>query len=250
MSVELFGEISGNYGNAAGNLWGWHKSKNFIIRVITFPWIVFASIIMKIASIIFGFGVIFDVLSIWLENQRHLVIEALESLNENISRSKLAYISSPIKAAFLAPIALFLGIFPKWSSTIMALGGGDEISGGTDHGFFWQLSKQYFFLVKNMFSYSFSHGFIFGLIGLVLSVIVTPIALVIAIIFAILIILDALSWFVELIREFIVWSSSTLARKTGNSLLGSIFYPTLLTLLVPLYIALLIIPKISSQTDA
>lgn len=250
MSVELFGEISGNYGDAARNLWEWHRDKNIVIRLISFPWIIFASIIMKIVSMFFSLGVIFDALSIWLENQRHHVVKSLESLNENISISKLAYFSSPIKAALLAPIALFLGVFPKWSSTVMALGAGDDISEGTDHGFFWQLSKQYFFLVRNMFSYSFSHGFFFGLIGLVLSVIVTPVALIIALIFSVLIILDALSWFVELIREFIVWSSSTLARRTGNSLVGNIFYPTLLTILVPLYIALLIIPKISSQTDA
>jgi hypothetical protein len=250
MSVELFGKISENYDNASKNLWYWHRYKNVLIKIVTIPWILLSSIAMKAISIFFSMGIIFDKLSIWLEKQRHHVISSLESSNRNLQWNKIAYITSPLKAALLAPIALFLGIFPKWSSTIMAVGTGDGFSHGTEHGFFTQLGKHYLVLVKNMFSYAFSHGFFFGLIAIVLSTIVAPVALIISAIFFILIILDLLSWLVELIREFIVVSSAYLARNVGNNFISTVFFPVVLTLLVPVYVVLILIPKISSQTEA
>lgn len=250
MSVELFGEISNNYVNAAKELWSWHKYKNIVVKILMLPWVVIASATMKVIALIFMAGIIFDKLSLWLERQRKSVIAVLENKNRKLAINKSAYILSPILAGLLAPIALLLGIFPKWSSTLMVVSTDDSFSSGTEHGFFFQLSKQYFLLVTNMLANSFKHGAIFWIVAIPLTLIVTPIALIISLMFLVLTVLDILSWLVELIRQFIVSSSAALSRRSGSSIGGVIFYPTILVLLVPVYLVLLLIPKISSQTEA
>lgn len=169
MSVELFGEISSNYANAAKELWSWHKYTNIIVKILMLPWVVIASAVMKVISLIFMAGIIFDKLSLWLESQRKSVISTLENKNHELAINKSAYIVSPLMAGLLAPIALLLGIFPKWSSTLMAVSTDDSFSGGTKHGYFLQLSKQYSILVKNMLTNSFKHGAIFWVIAIPLT---------------------------------------------------------------------------------
>jgi len=64
------------------------------------------------------------------------------------------------------------------------------------------------------------------------------------------IILDLFSWLIEIIREFVINSSEFLAHNTSRNMFNVVIMPVLLVGLFPIYIFLLLIPKISTQNNS
>jgi hypothetical protein len=251
MERELFGAIRDNYNNASANLWYWHGRQNSFVKALSFFWVVFASLVMKIIGFTFGLGVFLDKISLWLQSKRDNVIYAIDGSVENLRYEKSAYIFTPITTLILAPIALLLGIVPKWSSTLVSAIHPDlDIGTGIEHGYFTKLGKSYLNLTKELFLNITNHGKLFFLPALSIAFLLIPLTSIIAIFFFILIILDFIGWFVGLIRKFVVSSSYAMARNTGNNIGGVITMPIFLTIFVPIYVALLLIPKIATYDEA
>lgn len=247
MEKELFGAIRDNYFNASKQMWKWRKYKNFFIRSITLPWILVASIIMKIIGLLFGLGVVLDIISIWLMKRRNSTISMIDSSANNLRYSATAYFSTPIKCAILAPIVLLLGIIPKWSTTlVVAIHPDIDVSFGTEHGYFKLAGKSYANLAKMFFVGINKHGIFFTIIAFPIAIIVAPISFIIACFFFALIILDWFGWLVSMLRKFVVSSSEKMANASGKNILYVVLMPIFLILFVPIYIALLLIPKIAT----
>ncbi len=251
MERELFGAIRDNYNNASVNLWYWYRRQNSFVKLLTFIWIAPASLVMKIIGFIFGLGVFFDKISLWLQSKRDNIVYAIDNSSENLRYERSAYILTPLKTLILAPIALFLGVVPKWSSTLVSAIHPDlDVGHGIEHGYFTKLGKSYLYLTKQLFGNIVKHGKLFFLPALIIALIITPITLSIAIIFFILIILDFIGWFVGLIRKFVVSSSSIMASNSGANIGSVIAMPILLAIFVPIYITLLLVPKIATYDEA
>ncbi len=206
MSTELFGAIQSNYNKASFELWSWFKNRNIILKTISLPWIIIASISMNIIGIIFSLGIFLDKISIWLQRKRDWFVNYLDNVAHDIKNEKIQYILSPFWATIVFPIALFLGIIPKWSSTIVSVVHPDlDVSTGTEYGYFTQLGQKYFAISKALLSNAVSHGILFSPISLIISIIFTPLHLLIAILLFLLIVLDWLGYIVSLIRKFVVF---------------------------------------------
>ena len=203
---------------------------------------------MKLLGFIFSLGIILDKISLWLQSKRNGVLNVIDNTTDNLSYKKSSYIISPIVAVIMFPIALLFGLIPKWSTTLMVGISPDlDIGHGTEHGYFTELGKKYLVLAKEYFVNIKEHGFFFGIFALAISIVVIPVLLLMSIAFFILIILDLLGWFVSLIRKFVVGSSQAMANKSGDNAAFAVIMPVLLTLFVPLYLVLLLIPKIATH---
>ena len=248
MKKELFGTIRDNYYRASDGLWSWFNQTNLIIKIMFFVWIVLASSLMKIIGFVFSLGVFLDVISVWIQSKRTIIITAVENMSNNLSIYKVSYIGSPIKAILLSPIAFFFGIIPKWSSTLaVGIHPDLDISTATEYGYFTQLGKAYSKLSLSLFSNLKQHGLFFSPLGLLFALVFGIVIFSISLFFFILIILDYIGWIVSFIRKFVVSSSQAMANQSGKSFMTTIYIPVLLTLFVPLYIALLLIPKIATH---
>lgn len=250
MEKELFGAIRDNYNHSSDNLWKWYRRQNFFTKIIVFIWILLSSITMKVIGFIFGLGVILDKMSVWLQSKRKYFINLIDSSSSSLWYNKFSYISAPIVAFMIAPIALVFGLIPKWSSTIaVAVHPDFDVSTGIDHGYFAKLGKSYLKLAKELFKNINKHGYFFMLPALIVSLLTAPFISIISLVFFILILLDFIGWIVGLIRKFVVSSSSSLAKTAGNSFGRAVAIPIIMTLFVPLYITLLLIPKIATYDD-
>jgi len=247
---ELFGTIRDNYFMASSEIWRWNSYQNFFVRFIVFPWLIVVSIIMKTIGFLFGLGVILDLVSVWLQKTRNSVVHVIESSAYNLRYEAFSYFTSPVKSLILAPIVLFLGIIPKWSSTIaVAIHPDLDVSYGIEHGYFIKAGKAYLKLSKMLFICINKHGILVGIFALIIATIFSPITLLIAFFFFSLIILDWIGWLVGLLRKFVVSSSMTMANLSGKNIGTVVLMPILLTLFVPVYIALLLIPKIATYDE-
>lgn len=245
----MFGEISNNYKESSREVWRWFNQSPTLLKPITFLWVLFASAVTYAIGILFSLGVVFDLISQLVLEQRRAVNRSLQKANDNLRYKKSAYILSPLMAGILAPVGFVLGIFPSWGAIVSSAGADQSPGQDAAHGFFTRLCGYYLSLVKNMFANCFKHGFFFGLIALAITVLIAPYALMIAFMFAILILLDLLSWFVGILRVFVVKSSASLGRNSGRGLITATVFPSLLILLFPIYLILLFIPKVSSQSN-
>lgn len=244
--MELFEKISDNYSQASHRVWSWHRYSNILMKIIYLPWVIFASIVLNIIAFIFGLGILLDRLSLWLQSKRYKLLDQLDDSIHDIYWKKSGYISSPISATLLIPFALLFGIFPKWSSTVSEA----AISTDTQHGFFVDVSQKYFSLVVSMLKNIFKHGIFVSLISIPSAIIFAPFFAGVALFFSLLIILDLFSWLIEIIREFVINSSEFLAHNTSRNMFNVVVMPLLLVGLFPIYIFLLLIPKISTQNNS
>ena len=251
MEKELFGAIRDNYNHASENLWYWHRRQNSFVKLLTFIWVAPASIIMQIIGFIFSLGVLLDKISVWLQSKRNYIVDAVDDSSSDLRYYKSSYFLTPIKVVLLSPVALLLGIIPKWSTTLVtAIHPDFDISTGVEHGYFTTLGKTYLNLTKELFKNIGRHGNLFVLPALIISVILAPVLVLISIIFFALILLDIVGWVVGLIRKFVVSSSAAMARTSGNNFGSVISMPIIMTLFVPIYIVLLLIPKIATYDEA
>lgn len=251
MEKELFGAIRDNYYKASSELWYWFKHTHFLLKVIFFIWIFVASILMKIIGFIFSLGVILDKISVWIQSKRRNLLNAVDTSAETLNYKKSSYLTSPLKVFFIFPMALFLGIIPKWSSTLaVSLHPDVDISEAVEHGYFIKLGKSYLNFIKALFVNIKGNGFFFGAFSLLISLATSPFFLIMSLIFFVLIILDWFSFLVGLIRKFVVGSSQAMANRSGNNAMNTVLMPLLLVLFVPLYLFLLLIPKIASEVSS
>ena len=248
MEKELFGSIRDNYYEASDELWFWFRNSHILLKIVFFLWIVLASATMRIAGFIFSLGIILDKISVWLQSKRTLVIDKIEDVSDSLYYKKSSYLFSPLLGFLLFPVALLLGIIPKWSTTLVVGIHPDlDIGSSLEHGYFIQLGKKYLKLSKSLIVNIKEHGFFFGIIALFIALITAPITLIMSLIFFLLIILDLFGWVVSLIRKFVVSSSQAMASKSGDNAMYTIIMPALLTIFVPVYIFLLLIPKIATH---
>lgn len=250
MEKELFGAIRDNYYSASDHIWSWNRHQNTLVKIIFFPWLIVASGTMKVLGVVFGLGVILDKISVWLQSKRDNVIASIENTTYALCTAKSAYFVTPIKAAILAPIALFLGVVPKWSSTLtVAVHPDFDVSHGIEHGYFTKTGKAYADLSKRLFQCSIKHGVAFSVLSIPLAMLTAPVALLISLVFFLLIVLDYIGWLVGIIRKFVVSSSNSFATASSKNAGNVVLMPLLLTVFVPVYVALLLIPKIATYDE-
>ncbi len=250
---ELFKAIRDNYYLAATNIWGWYKER-WLLRLITLPFILIGILLMFIIGTVFSLGIFLDQVSTFLEKRRKLFISFIEDKATNIRYSKISFLFSPLIIVLSFPICLILGLFPKWSVTLIVVLDDydiDDISQtSTEHGFFARCSKAYLNFLGILWSYTVKHGFLFFFPALGIAIIFSPFIIAISIVCVVLILLDFLGFLFGLIRKFVVNSSGKMARAADKGFPQVFIMPILLTLFVPLYLFLLLIPKIASEYDS
>lgn len=243
--MQLFETMSYNFKLSANGVWAWYRKQYFATKVLALIWAVIASIILTSISWIFKIGIIFDFLASWLQKGRNKVISRLDRWANDLKWKKFAYFTVPIKIVLLLPLALLLGILPKFSTEVDVVGA-DNDKVDINHGFFFKVAVAYLVIAKSLIFSSFKHGILFIPIGLLISFYIVPMAILIALFFFIFILLDLLGWIIEVIRNLVLSSSYNLAKNTGNNTFTVILLPSLLIILFPIYILLILIPKISS----
>lgn len=247
MEKELFGAIRDNYYLAGKSLWSWLKNRHIILQIIFFLWVLIASLAMYGIGFIFSLGVVLDKFSVFILEKRDLSIDFISKSTDKLYYSKTAYFLTPILAILISPICFILGIIPKWSSTILSTADAEfETSYEKEFGFFKRLGNSYLNLVAHLFKNLNSHGYLFAILALITTLLSSPILILIGLFFYIFIILDYVGWIVSIMRQFVVDSSYKFARNIGTSSVNSFLMPVLLVIFVPVYIVLLLVPKIAS----
>ena len=246
--MELFESIASNYTLAAAGVRRWYGRLPTLAKILAWPWPLLAIPVLTLLSLLFRLGVVFDIMARWLERHRSKIINALERWEIDLSLSNVAYFSVPIKGILLLPLVILLGVFPKFSTTSEF--DSDETGLDIEHGFFWQVSKGYLRIGRALMRNVGRHGVLFMPLALIIALFAAPSAVVVGLFFMLFIFLDWLGWLIDRIRGWVVNSSAGLARRSGDNLLSSIVMPLALTLLFPVYLLLLLIPKVATYDSS
>ncbi len=243
--MELFQSMRGNYQTAARNVWFWYRRQHSLVKLLAWPWPLLAGSVLGVIGWFFAVLTLFDGLAVWLQNRRNGVLIRLENQANALRWRKSAYFTAPLAGVFWFPFAIVLSLSPKLSSSVDG-----EVSASMDmnvhHGFFFRLANAYGLLGKNLLTYSFRHGVVFFPIALLIAVVFAPLAVLAGLFFLVFILLDAIGFLNDLLRRGVVNSSRVLANWTNANLFAVLAAPLLLAILFPVYLLLLLIPKIST----
>ncbi|MCP4701019.1 MAG: hypothetical protein GY862_29825 [Gammaproteobacteria bacterium] len=236
--------MSNNFRVAARGLWNWQRRQSLLLKLIAWIWVLPAGLVLTLISWVFKLGWIFDFFARLLRGGRNWALSILNRGARRLQWRKSAYLTVPVTGLVLWPLAILLGLFPKLGADLDAA---DDPADAfdMDHGFFFALTKSYLLIGWNYLRYSFSQG-LFMPVALFLSLFVVPSAWAIALFFAVFILLDWLGVIVEWIRRGVASSSHALAIRAGRNIFFVMVIPVLLVVLFPIYVLLLLIPKVSS----
>ena len=246
--MDLFESISANYSLAGRGVKRWYGRLPLLAKLIAWPWPLLAIPVLSVLSLLFKLGIVFDAMARWLERRRTRMIGALRRWETDLAYSAGAYFTVPILGTLLLPLVILLGVFPKFSTTSDFDTGDTQLD--IDHGFFWQVGTGYLRIARSLLTNVARHGVLFLPIALLIALFTAPAAAVVGALMLVLIVLDWLGWLIDRIRGWVVTSSGQLARRAGDGLFGSVAMPLLLTLLFPVYILLLLIPKVASYDSS
>jgi len=238
--MELFQSMRGNYQTAAQNLWLWYRRQYSLLKWLIWPWPLLVGSVLGLIGGVFALLSVLDGLARWLRRRREAVVSRLENSANRLCWYKSAYFTAPLVGLFWFPLGILLGLFPKFSSEV------DSGDADVNHGFFFRLAKAYLLLGKNLLTCSLRHGVLFFPIALLIAGFTAPVAVMAGLFFLVFILLDAIGFLVDLLRQGVVNSSRVLARGTDSNLFTALALPLLLILLFPVYLLLLLIPKIST----
>ncbi len=250
MNAGIFSAVGQAYFNALDSISYYWAREHWLLKPVLFPVACVYSLVLLLISVIFYAGIVFDWLAKLTDWLREYLLNAMKNQSYRIDESLSAFLFRPVWLLLLSPLLLGSLLFPKLSSdTLDGFGGdvGDFFDGDgafkTVKGIFLQGAGRLFDFVAD------THLLLKPLTAAV-AIVYSLILMAVGFGFALLIPLDWLSRVVETIRQWIARTAYQLQRRISQSFAHFLLVPPLLIGLAPLFMLLLIIPKITSQLPA
>jgi len=251
MSKGTFQLISESYRNGAKGLFRYCQTIPFLLKPFFYCYALVVSIVLHLCSSVFYVLIIFDYLASFINSIRSALFNTIQKKSRKILNSTIAFLFNPLLIALLTPIFILSAILPKISSELEI----DDFTGDiidnsdiTGSGTFKKIITFSIETVHNSFIFFREKSiFLWGL--LIIPCITNSILMFILILISIpLMLLDLLSYIIDSIRKVCVKISQGLGQSTIR-FSGYLFSPFIMVLLVPVFLAILIVPKFSTGID-
>ncbi len=252
MSTGVFSCIGASYFKAAKNTFYFtRRGAPFLLKPFSLVCALFYSAILLIIGLFFYSLIILDWLGNLTDTLRKGLLNAMERQSWKINNGIVSFIFSPIIIVLLSPLFLLSVFIPKVSSNPVEDFAANEVSDiFSGAGAFKRINKIIWGAAKRLFRYVGNANLILMPILSIIAILYSVILIAVGSIFAILIPLDWISYLIESIRQRIVSFTNNQQQKIRYSGSSFLIAPVLLTILAPLFLLLLIIPKFTTQLDA
>lgn len=248
MSTGIFSTVGQSYFQAASNNWYyWWRWVHWLFKLPLLPVVIVYSVILWLIGLVFSAGIVFDWLGQLTDSIRQYILNAMREHSYRIDEGLGDFLFRPIWLVLLAPFLLISLLCPKLSSeTGNGFGSGaDDFFDGD--GAFKTTSGLFFQAIKRLFSYAVHTHWLLKLPALGVAIFYTVYLVQFGVVFALLIPLDWLSRCVEALRQRIARTAHQLQYRIYQDFFKFLFISPLLIALAPVFMFLLIIPKITSH---
>jgi len=248
MNTGIFTHIAHSYFKAAGNNWLYLGQAAWALKPLVLPLAVVYSVILTAIGLFFYLGIVLDWLGKLTDACRHLIIGMMKTHSDYIDSGLFSFLFRPILLVVLSPLLIVFLVIPKLSSDSMDSFITNESSGALDgSGAFKMVNSIFCHAVRRLYNYVADTYLLLKPIAAVVAIVYSLVLLALGFGFALLIPLDWLSHLVEVIRQSTARTAYRLQQGVNSHFLGFLLVSPLLILLAPLFLLLLIIPKITSQ---
>lgn len=250
MNAGIFSTVGQSYFNALDSISYYWKREHWLLKPLLFPIACVYSFILLIIAVIFYAGIVFDWLGKLTDWIRQSLLNAMKNQSCRINDSLSAFLFRPVWLLLLSPLLLGSLLFPKLSSDTPDSFGGDAGDFFEGDGAFKTVNGVFLQGAERLFDYVADTHLLLKPLTAAVAIVYSLILMAVGFGFALLIPLDWLSRLVESIRRWIARTAYQLQKRISQSFAHFLFVPPLLIGLAPLFMVLLIIPKITSQLPA
>ena len=209
------------------------------------------------ALVLYAVGLIFRLLVIcdWIggivDAVRDKLLGVMERLSQQVDNSFFSFLLSPVALVLVAPVFLLSLFIPKFSSNIAVNFVADELSGIMDGtGLFREVNKIIWRCANRLFAYVVKSPLLMKPFVAVIATGYSLVLIVVGFLFFVLIPLDWFSQMVEKSRQRIFDFVHKRSGDIDRSLSGFLINPVLLTVLAPVFLAIILVPKFTSVADS
>gem|GEM_PF-2828694 len=248
MAAGLFVSTSDGYLSAARSLWSWLKGSPWLLRPIWLFWVVPASLVVWFLGGLIRGGIVFDFIASLVDGLRDRVIGQIQRRAYAMAASRLAYLLAPLWMLVWLPVVLIVGFVPKIGlAEVLIDHHWDDHDGKPDGRFFQRAATAYQGVLSAALRGLTGHGWAFFPVAAVVMVAMVALcAAAIGLCWS-LRLLDWVSSITDWLRKAVVRSAAGLGRGAGSGLFGALVCPVLLAGLFPLFLAVLLVPKLSTS---
>ena len=244
MSNGLFSSVSGGYRQGGRSLMSWLGRTHWVFKPFVALWAVPAALVLHGIGLALYVLVLFDLLAALVDRLRDMIFTMARHLADGMLERGVIYLLSPLALLLLTPLIVVAGLIPKigLDALVPPFDFGPEVDG--PH--FRRAAAGYRRLALAYWAGWRAHGLLFWPLGLPMAVAMIPLCLAAAMLFQALRLLDLVSALVDAIRQAISAMINKLADSAGNGLFAALLCPVLLVVLLPLFLAALLVPKFST----
>ena len=248
MSDGLFANVSSGYRIGARSLWVWLGDTHWLFKPFGIIWV------LPTSAILWGIGlalyvlVVFDVLAAWVDGIRNWLLGVLERTAEAMVERRWSYFVAPLTIIPTLPLIVAAGLLPKLGIATLIPHGHDHDGPDIhpDGGYFRSAARLFRHLAQASWRGLWGHGLLFVPFALPIAAITLPLTLGGAVLFTALTALDLISFLVNWLRRGVTTIIDSLAWGARNSMVSAVINPALMILLLPVFVAVLLIPKLST----
>jgi hypothetical protein len=250
MSQGVFLNLSQGYISSAKNSFYYVGQTNLLVKPFAFIIAMIYSAVLVPVGTIFSLFIVLDWVGKAIDSIRKFLLELMETQSWSVNNSLFSFLFRPIFLVILAPLFLLSVFIPKLSSNSMVHLTVNEVSDiMSGSGAFKRVNEIIYRAAHRLFIYVSSAPLLLKPFIASIAIVYSIILIIVGAIFILLIPLDVLSKLIEGMRQGVVrfvdnqqWN----IRYSGSAFL---FTPLILVVLAPVFLAIILIPKFTTNLD-
>jgi len=250
MSDGVFLSLSKTYLSSAKEAFHYIAFAPLIIKPFALVVALIYSIVLIPVGVVFGLLIVFDWVGKITDLIRNTIINAMDKQSWGIDDSFFSFLLRPIVLVLIAPLFLLSVFIPKLSSNAMVDIAENELSDlVSGAGAFKKINNIIWRAAHRLFIYVSNAPLVLKPFVAIIAIIYSIILIIVGAVFFILIPLDLISGAIEGLRQWVVRFANSQQQKIRYSGSGFLLAPVLLVLLSPLFLAIILVPKFTTNLD-
>lgn len=248
MDGGLFTSAAKGYFSGAKHLWLWFGQCHWLLKPIALVWVPPVSLVLMGIGCILYCGVVFDLLAGLVDGIRNGLLQIVARTADNMENSRAAYFFAPLIIIPVTPLIVIGGLLPKIGlADVLIHHAHASDYCDADGGYFQRAAWRYQKVAAVSARGIFGNGVLFFPFAALTAAVLLPWAIACLLVFWSLRLLDWASAIIDWMRDTVVGNINSLARGAGNGLLSAVICPVFLVALLPVYLAVLLVPKFATN---
>lgn len=250
MSDGVFLSLSKSYLMSAKNTFYYLGNAPFLLKPIALIIAVLYAIVLIPVGAVFGALIVFDWVGGVTDSIRKALLELMDKQSWSVDNSLMSFLLRPILLVLIAPLFLLSVFIPKLSSNALVNMAANEVSDiVSGAGAFKRINEIIWRAAHRLFVYVSNAPLLLKPLAAIVAVIYSIVLIVVGAVFFILIPLDWVSRIIESARQWVVRFANEQQQKIRYSGGSFLFAPLLLVILAPVFLAIILVPKFTTNID-